>query len=157
MIYNEKVLAYIIAEVRRQGHKFWDEQAVIMPLLDGPRRTLWMLHAWEVAQNISKIRLPLSADIETIGTFVDDNAGFRKCGVRVGDSVCPDWKEVPDLINKLLLIMPKILPEEFYREFLEIHPFIDGNGRTGKILYNWLKGTLNDPIMPPNFFNCLNP
>lgn len=45
----------------------------------------------------------------------------------------------------------------FYFEYEEIHPFRDGNGRTGKILYNYLLGSLNDPQMPPNFWGISNP
>lgn len=47
--------------------------------------------------------------------------------------------------------------DQFYYEYEEIHPFVDGNGRSGKILYNYLLGRLDDPIMPPNFFGSANP
>jgi hypothetical protein len=47
--------------------------------------------------------------------------------------------------------------DSFYYEYEQIHPFVDGNGRTGKIVYNYLKGTLLDPQMPPDFYGVGNP
>jgi fido (protein-threonine AMPylation protein) len=47
--------------------------------------------------------------------------------------------------------------DQFYYEYENIHPFRDGNGRTGKILYNYLLGTLDNPKMPPNFWGSSNP
>lgn len=38
-----------------------------------------------------------------------------------------------------------------------IHPFYDGNGRTGKILHNWLLGTLDDPVLVYDYFGGGNP
>lgn len=37
------------------------------------------------------------------------------------------------------------------REFLWIHPFADGNGRVGFLLYNYLMGTLDEPLALPDF------
>lgn len=47
--------------------------------------------------------------------------------------------------------------DQFYYEYENIHPFVDGNGRSGKILYNYLKGTLDNPVMPPNFWDSEAP
>lgn len=51
-----------------------------------------------------------------------------------------------DQINGLL-----VTNEEFYQRFEEIHPFEDGNGRVGALLYNVFSGWLDDPVHPPEF------
>jgi hypothetical protein len=47
--------------------------------------------------------------------------------------------------------------DQFYVAFEWIHPFRDGNGRTGKILHNWLSGTLDDPVLVSDYFGGGNP
>ena len=65
-------------------------------------------------------------------------------------------------INKSWKIYSKyskanIAEDIFYLEYEQIHPFNDGNGRTGKILYNYLRDSMDDPKMPPNFWGISNP
>lgn len=47
---------------------------------------------------------------------------------------------------------PKMTTDEFVKEFLDIHPFQDGNGRTAAILYNLLNGTLGEPQPLPDYY-----
>ncbi|MBU1126785.1 Fic family protein [Patescibacteria group bacterium] len=54
----------------------------------------------------------------------------------------PDWQEVPALINDLVMFInknkeeidPLILAGIFHKQFVLIHPFIDGNGRTSRLI-----------------------
>ena len=76
------------------------------------------------------------------------NAGFyRNVSVRISGSnvVLPNSKKVPDLMNEFclwLLKKPNIHLVEFASEahyrLVTIHPFIDGNGRTARLLMNMI-------------------
>ena len=87
---------------------------------------------------------------------VKDSGEFRKGGEGVFDEngncifVCPPPDQVPRLMNQLFFwlkdkkeeIHPLILSSIFHYEFVFIHPFSDGNGRTARlwqnvILSNW--------------------
>jgi len=49
------------------------------------------------------------------------------------------------------------LAKEFYFAFEEIHPWPDGNGRVGSILFNLLNGTISNPIHPPQKASWIQP
>lgn len=141
------IIKFCAEEVTRQG--------------DAPVAVYWMVNAWlRAIDEFSSHRYPSFEIIETLGSLVQPSKnphGYRRHGVFVGDRVCPDWHEVPRLMKQLVYHFPDIEPWEAYKEFEEIHPFADGNGRVGKIIFNWLSGTLKDPIFPPDLFNCANP
>ena len=88
--------------------------------------------------------------------LVKESGEFRKGNEGVFDGsgkcihVCPPPDQVPKLIHQLFdwmkknkdEIHPLILSSVFHYEFVFIHPFADGNGRTARlwqniILYNW--------------------
>lgn len=161
-----EIIRYCAEECERQG--------------SGELSVYNMCNAWDYAQAVKKSKaLPnLQVDlnlIEHLGVLVEpkkNKNGFRTIPIYVGNGFelieTAPWERVPDLLTLLLLsyygndLVPfhpesKTVEDEFYYEYENIHPFVDGNGRTGKIIYNYLKRTLDKPIMPPNFFGISNP
>lgn len=145
------VIAYVAEEVRRQGHDLLTR--------DGIERVQWMLDGWLTAMKLAEEDKARPEPwgiawfhIQDIGSRVEvekNRTGFRDCEVRVGSRKCPAASRVRGLLNELLSQQKTLTPIEFYKAFEEVHPFRDGNGRTGKILLNWLNGTLLEPIFPP--------
>lgn len=148
---GQGLVTYCAEEVDRQGyHK---------GTIDHAERTAWMLESWVWAARKGGGFMglpPTVEDVKWLGSRVERGKncrGFRDCGVRVGSKVCPPWKEVRPMLDRLVPQFARLEPLDFYRRFLEIHPFRDGNGRVGKVLLNWRNGTLReDPIFPPNDF-----
>ena len=71
---------------------------------------------------------------------------YRSVQVFVGRSIPPNPVEVPNQIARLLRwysmnknkLHPLILASHFHTEFEKIHPFVDGNGRVGRLLMNFI-------------------
>ena len=126
-------------------------------------------NAYEAYEQIDKVN-PYSVDdlkkIHGILTFlIEKDAGkFRNHGEAVYDGniqifMAPPHKMVPTLMDNLFnwiienkdKVNPLILSSVFHYEFVFIHPFHDGNGRTARIwqtaiLSNWEKAFTYLPI-----------
>ena len=122
----------------------------------------WMFNAWIYAIDEeflcrpldNKLFVPTIEFICMLAKLVEPvknsgNYNFREISVKVNGNLIP----VTDFQKNLTTLIEngwfKENAEEFYFAFEGIHPFIDGNGRVGNILFNLLNGTLQDPIMPP--------
>jgi hypothetical protein len=142
-----------------------------------------LVDAWTEAISFVELGRKVTLDmIERFGILVEpqkNKSGYRSIRIGVGNGI--EWieKAPPDRVipqlkqliesyydgalawsykdNKPLNPLANDQEDQFYYEYEEIHPFVDGNGRTGKIIYNYLKGTLLDPQMPPDFYGVGNP
>src|SRR3989338_5054939 len=71
---------------------------------------------------------------------------YRIVQVFIGRSFPPKPQDVPDKMGGLLrwyssnkkTLHPLILASHFHAEFEKIHPFVDGNGRVGRLLMNFI-------------------
>lgn len=140
----ERLTAFAAEECRLQG--------------TGPLEVSYFVQAYFVLNEAS--HRPLDPWlIRQLGATVEpdknDPGRFRQVPVFVGDHEGAPWKEVPRLIEALCKQAEVLGPTEFFREFEIIHPFVDGNGRVGSLLFNLLNGSLApDRLeMPPNVFD----
>ena len=114
---------------------------------------------------VSQMGIEDRFDFFTIGRMIEPSNGncFRHIPVIFksgGTSASP--QEIPRLMTTLIEhiqyyqrqhpVNQTVLRERLVKDFLWIHPFIDGNGRTAWILWNWLNGTMDSPTNLPDFF-----
>lgn len=81
---------------------------------------------------------------------------FRNCDVQVGGQVKLSQDEIQPAIESWLqdvattLVVEKDADRNIIRDHItyeEIHPFIDGNGRTGRMFLNWERLQMKLPIL----------
>lgn len=81
----------------------------------------------------------------------DISGEYRDVHVRIGGDVPPHPMKIQDLMSDLLERTPETALDavEWHVEFEKIHPFADGNGRVGRLIYLWHCEELLDiaPIM----------
>lgn len=100
-------------------------------------------------------------DVITLHGFVDpasirkNPSGYRTRNVQFGSFNAPEPGVIYSLMDNVLHNMKKIkFPQiqgiYFHHEFVRIHPFIDGNGRTARMVKNWI---LMYELYPPVFID----
>lgn len=102
----------------------------------------------------------------------EDNAGkYRKLNVLITGSTFkpPAHAEVPGLMKKFIAAMPAMrkkyhpveLAARIHKELVTIHPFVDGNGRTARLLMNLALVqagyviTIIPPVLRSDYINAI--
>lgn len=77
---------------------------------------------------------------------------FRKYNVHIGGSCAAPWETVPKLMEAWCKDAAKLARTEdeikqLHIAYEKIHPFADGNGRSGRIILNWQRVQIGLPIL----------
>lgn len=117
-------------------------------------------HVWALSYVLKHFReLPKVLDVLEIHRRLMANAKlsahhigqFRRTDVMVGGDICPNPASIPYLIDDWVWrLNQESMPDalDYHREYELIHPFVDGNGRSGRLLWLWLRLHNNESIGP---------
>ena len=93
-----------------------------------------------------------------LGTFDSTRGDYRLVNVHAGARTFPNYSKVPDLMKTFIQEINRQVSEAktfqqkcetaFYAhfQFVSIHPFADGNGRTGRLLMNYILACFDLPV-----------
>lgn len=117
----------------------------------GPLEVAYMCDALVWARN-NMSGVVTTRHLLELGQYIEPykNAnGFRRTPVSIGTWVLPVYEFGP-VLDKVFNNRD-LSAEEVYQEFESLHPFIDGNGRVGALLYNYCLGWPNPLLTPPPY------
>ena len=112
--------------------------------------------SWEHC--IKQDKLTLSAILKTHAILMknqnirkNQKGKLRTQGVFVGNRLCPHYSDVPRLIDYWIANLEQSKSQKDFKidhiNYENIHPFIDGNGRTGRIFMNWQRIKVGLPLL----------
>lgn len=115
--------------------------------------------AWRFAAGLEEMTVDSIIEIQRLllKRVGPENIGFRRFAVRIGwdikafDSIQTferHLKMICETMNEKVLLSGtgEELSKNCHVAFEDVHPFPDGNGRTGRVLYNWHRLRLGLPI-----------
>ena len=110
--------------------------------------------AWDFLKRQNKLTIPVILDTHRLLTqnllTRDVSGNFRQCEVTIGGRLGAKWAIVPQLMDNWLFKYVKAKTKEQIKEshieFEKIHPFIDGNGRIGRLIMMWQWVKHNIPV-----------
>lgn len=109
--------------------------------IDDPAEDKRSLKAWGWLEKQDKIDVIVLLTLHrkiTMKQLTKDEAGsFRRVQVWVGNHTPPNPASVPYMVENWLKMFMIDTPQLAHISFERIHPFVDGNGRTGRMLMWW--------------------
>lgn len=120
----------------------------------GALSVYWMVTAYNRAAELGdKFSVSYVLELAALIEPAANRNGFRTTPVTFSTadiSVVLAAENVASQVDSLVTHGDLLSALEFYVYFEEIHPFADGNGREGAILYNVRGGTMDNPQLPPH-------
>lgn len=75
---------------------------------------------------------------------------YRRCPIYVGGREGLNWVKIHEIMEVWARLVANAMTEKdaifHHVEYEKIHPFVDGNGRTGRMFYNWERLKIGLPI-----------
>ena len=104
----------------------------------------------ECTKGFLALQAPRIIDLEGLVKVYQPDARLRDnpfLNVRVGDHIAPEGGDaVVDALKAILVDLPKADPWDLHVRYETLHPFTDGNGRSGRTLWAWQMVRLQDGL-----------
>jgi len=125
---------------------------------------LQAFYAWEYVEKQPKMNFYVILKTHQIlmknrPLLANERGKFRKQDVYIGGHKAKPWFVVEELVGEWIKRVNEALKKKwkekegehlsqgFHVQYEGIHPFIDGNGRTGRIFMNWFRLQIGLPLL----------
>lgn len=122
------------------------KQSNLIEGIDDPKEIKQSMYAWDYLIEQPDLSHSVICKVQKVITLhqaelMPHHRGYYRdmaqINVQVGRYTPPTYAEVPALMEHWVAEYSQMTPWEAHVEFERIHPFVDGNGRTGRMLMWW--------------------